>query len=69
MIDKIIEKWDWFIYSKIFHSATRLSKNNGGFIYLLELHLKNCRKRFPISASLKRSAKSFFDELDKYNNH
>jgi hypothetical protein len=67
MINKIIEKWDWFIYRRAFHSLKRMSKRMTGFSYLMELHLHEWNKRNPIPESVKNATEMFFRSMEDQN--
>ena len=67
MFDKIVEKWDWFIYRRAFHSMKRMAKRNPGFSYLLELHLRGWNERNPIPESLKMATEEFFQSMKNKN--
>lgn len=66
MFNKIIEKWDWFIYRRAFHSMRRMAKSNIGFSYLLELHIKKWNERNPIPESVKNATETFFNAMTNH---
>jgi hypothetical protein len=55
----IIEKYDWFIYHRAYHSMRRMCERNAGFAYLFELWIRDWRSRNPISPELERSTEFF----------
>jgi len=59
----IINKYDFFLYHLVFNSLKRLSLTDIGFVYLLELWLRNWRLEKGISTDVKRATESFFDSL------
>jgi len=61
----ILNKWDWWIYTRAFHSFDRIFKENPAYAYLFELHLKEYQKKHPISARMKKATKTFYDSLPK----
>jgi hypothetical protein len=65
MIDKIIKKWDWWIYTRAYHSVKRMTKTMPGFPYLLELHLRGWNEENPIPESLKTATEEFFKVKNK----
>jgi hypothetical protein len=63
IIDKIIEKWDWWIYGHATKSIKRMCESNAGFAYLFSLYLSGWMKIHPISDELKRSTELFYESL------
>lgn len=56
----LIQHWDWFIYHRAYHSLRRMCERNGGFAYMLELWIREFRRRHPISPQLERATEEFF---------
>jgi len=59
----LIEKWDWWVYRRAYHTLQRMCKRNGGFAYLMELWLREWRKQHPISKELESATEQFFESL------
>lgn len=60
--DKIVEKWDFWIYYRAFNSLKRICERNPGFNHIMECHLKKYNEQNPVSESLKNSAEMFYNE-------
>ena len=59
----VVEKYDWFIYYRAFHSIRMMCEHNQGFAYLFELHIKHYRELHPITKELERSTEAFYNTL------
>jgi len=57
----IVEKWDWFVYRRAWHSIRRMCERNHGFAYLFELWIREWRRKHPITPELERSTELFFE--------
>ncbi len=64
IIESIIEKYDWFIYYRAFHSIRRICERNVGFAYYFELYIKKWIEQHPITPELKKATEVFFEELE-----
>jgi hypothetical protein len=65
LVRRLVEKYDWFIYHRAFHSIRRMCASNAGFAYLFELYIKKYRAEHPITPELERATERFFDALNK----
>ncbi len=59
----MVEKWDWWIYCRSYHSMRRMCKKNPGYAYLLELRIKEYRRQNPMPESLERATEEFHRAL------
>ena len=57
--NKIQRKYDWWIYRRAFHSLRRITLNNPGLSYLMELQMHEWNKNLNISPNLKRATEQF----------
>jgi hypothetical protein len=60
---RIQEKFDFMIYWLAFTSLNRMLKNNIGFVYYMELSLRDWRKSHVMSKQLKHATEDFYKEL------
>ena len=65
LVRRLVEKYDWFIYYRAFHSIRRMCVRNEGFAYLFELHIKKYRAEHPISKELEHATEEFYNALNK----
>lgn len=56
---KILRKWDWWIYYQAYKTLRRMTLDNPGFSYLLELHIRGWNEQMKISPELKRATEAF----------
>ena len=61
--NRLIRWWDRLVYRLCWRSLQRMCKTDRGFCYLLELHLREWRSRFPLTPELQASTESFFNSL------
>ena len=66
MKQKLLSKWDFFVYRMAYRSLSRMMKSNSGFVYLFELHLKKYREENPLPKSLETSTEYFFNALEEW---
>lgn len=62
--ERLIYRWDRFVYWAAYRSINRLCKSNRGFTYLLELHLRKWREQHPLPPELQDATLRFFEALD-----
>ena len=65
MFRRLVERWDWFVYRLAFYSLRRMCKRYGGFAYLLELHIREYRKRNPLSPEYERATEAFHEAIQQ----
>ena len=69
MIKKIKNVWNLFIHYRYFNIAEKLYEKDAALVYIMELHLRNLRRKKPLSRKVKKAADTFFTQLehDKLN--
>lgn len=66
---KILRKWDWWIYRKACGSLRRITLDNPGMSYLMELNIRGWNKQLEISPELKRATEAFHDSMRDHSQH
>lgn len=56
---RILRKWDWWIYRKACGSLRRMTLDNPGMSYLMELNIRGWNEQLEISPELKRATEAF----------
>ena len=57
--NKIQRKYDWWIYCRAFHSLRRMTIENPGMAYLMELQMHEWNETLNISPNLKYATEQF----------
>lgn len=60
---RLLRKWDWWIYCRATSSLRRMTLDNPGMSYLMELNLRGWNEQLDISPELKRSTELFHDAM------
>ena len=58
---KLRRKWDWWIYCRAVHSLRRMTLDNPGMSYLVELQMRGWNEQLQISPELKRATEAFHE--------
>lgn len=61
--ERIIERWDFFVYWIAHKSLNRMCQRNAGFAYLFELRIREWRLEHPISPELEAATESFHESM------
>lgn len=61
LIRPLVRRWDWWVYCRAFHSLRRMSKDDPGMSYLMELHMREYNARNQIPETLKHSTELFYE--------
>lgn len=65
----LVRKWDWWIYCRAFHSLRRMTIDNPGMSYLMELQIREWNAKLPISPELRRSTELFHESMRNPSTH
>jgi len=68
-LGKLRRKWDWWIYCRAVHSLRRMTLDNPGMAYLMELQIKGWNRQLNISPELKRATEAFHDSMRGHSQH
>ena len=60
MREWLLKKWDNWVYYFAHDTLRRMCARNQGFAYLMELQLREYRKKNPISSDVQRETEEFF---------
>lgn len=60
---RLLRKWDWWIYCRSVHTLRRMTLDNPGFAYLMELQIKAWNEQLEISPELKRATEAFHESM------
>lgn len=60
---RLLRKWDWWIYCRAVSSLRRMTLDNPGMSYLMELNLRGWNEQLSISPELKRSTQLFHESM------
>lgn len=60
---KILRKWDWWIYRQACGSLRRMTLDNPGMSYLMELNIRGWNEQLKISPELKRATEAFHSSI------
>jgi hypothetical protein len=63
----IQRKWDWWIYRRAYHSLRRMTLNNPGMSYLMELNIRGWNDQLNLPPELKRATEAFHESLREIN--
>jgi hypothetical protein len=66
---KILRKWDWWIYRKACGSLRRMTLDNPGMSYLIELNIRGWNEQLKISPELKRATEVFHASMRDHSQH
>ena len=61
--NKIIRKWDFFIYRMAYRSIKRMVESDIGFAYLFKLYIDGWIKENDLPDSLKNATEYFYESL------
>lgn len=61
---RLLKKWDWMVYSWAYHSLGRITLDNPGMSYLMELQVRKYNATLDISPELKSATEHFFNALE-----
>jgi len=64
---KLLRKWDWWIYRKACGSLRRMTLDNPGMSYLMELQMREWTEKLNISPELKRATEAFHDSMRNHS--
>jgi len=65
----MLRKWDWWIYRKAYGSLRRMTLDNPGMSYLMELNIRGWNEQLKISPELKRATEVFHDSMRDHSQH
>jgi|GEM_PF-2285923 len=68
-LGKLRRKWDWWIYCRAFHSMRRMTLDNPGMAYLMELQMREWNEKLSISPELRRATEAFHDSMRDHSQH
>lgn len=68
-LGKLLRKWDWWIYRKACGSLRRMTLDNPGMAYLMELNIRGWNDQLQISPELKRATEAFHDSMRDHSQH
>lgn len=57
----LVEKWDWWIYCRSFHSLRRICERSPGFAVVMQCHLNEYLERNPVPEQLRLAAEKFYE--------
>lgn len=63
--NKIIKRYDYFIYYQAMYTLRRMCEDNPAMAYLMQLHLDKYRELHPITPELAETTKTFFEALNE----
>ena len=66
---KLLRKWDWWIYRKACGSLRRMTLDNPGMSYLMELNIRGWNEQLQISPELRRSTELFHETMRDHSQH
>lgn len=66
---KLLRKWDWWIYRKACGSLRRITLDNPGMSYLMELNIRGWNEQLDISPELRRSTELFHEAMRDHSEH
>lgn len=66
--NKIIRKWDFFIYRMAYRSIKRMVESDIGFAYLFKLYIDGWIKENDLPDSLKNATEYFYESLIEHRN-
>ncbi len=61
----LLKKWDKWVYYLAHDTLRRMCERNQGFAYLMELNMREYRKRNPISPEVQRETEEFFKLINE----
>lgn len=64
---KLLRKWDWWIYCRAFHSLRRMTLENPGMGYLMELQIREWNEKMPISQKLRHATERFHESMRNHS--
>lgn len=69
-LGNLLRKWDWWIYSRAVHSLRRMTLDNPGMAYLMELQIRDWNEKLSISPELRRATELFHESMrdHRHNN-
>lgn len=59
-------RWDWWIYCRAVHSLRRMTIQNPGMSYLMELQIRRWNEQLNISPELRRSTEVFHAAMNDH---
>lgn len=62
-LGKLLRKWDWWIYCRAIHSLRRMTLDNPGMAYLMELQMREWNEKLNISPELRRATELFHESM------
>jgi hypothetical protein len=66
---RLLRKWDWWIYRRAYHSLRRMTLDNPGMSYLMELQLREWNNQLEISPELKRATEAFHSAMEDHRHN
>jgi hypothetical protein len=66
---KLLRKWDWWIYRKACGSLRRMTLDNPGMSYFIELNIRGWNEQLQISPELKQATEAFHDSMRDHSHN
>lgn len=66
---KLRRKWDWWIYSRAVRSLRRMTLDNPGMAYLMELQMREWNEALKISPELRRATEAFHESMRNHGHN
>ena len=66
---RLLRKWDWWIYRKACGSLRRVTLDNPGMAYLMELQIQEWNEKLAISPELRRATELFHESMRNHSQH
>ena len=68
-LGKLRRKWDWWIYCRAFHSLRRMTLDNPGMAYLMELQIREWNEKLAISQELRHATERFHESMRNHRHN
>lgn len=66
---KLRRKWDWWIYCRAVHSLRRMTLDNPGMAYLMELQIREWNEKLAISPELRHATERFYEAMQNHRHN
>jgi hypothetical protein len=66
---KLRRKWDWWIYCRAVHSLRRMTLDNPGMAYLMELQIREWNEKLAISQELRHATERFHESMRNHRHN
>lgn len=63
---RLLRSWDRFVYRLACSSLRRMTADNPGMAYLMELNIRDWNKHLAIPPSLKIATESFYESMKNH---